>query len=293
VNGPGIAIPRGGKAPVCLALPGCGTALGVVAGALEVLASSYRFEAVGGTSGGGLVALALATGMTPRDASEIGAMILVRKDLLDHHMPFIDEKTGLFRGQKIEGILQDIFGNARMGDLQTPARVTVSSMWTRKPAVVCSVAHPDVLVWRAARATMSIQRFFSLSRLRSDNARTYGDGGLLLNVPSGLWDDRVAATMTLRFARHERTHTVQELIRNADGDGPGEVRPVRNTLDVDIASFSMMLNGSASSWPSRKTSSFEVILDDDADALSFGLKLAEVERRRQAGMRSARLFLSR
>ena len=128
--------------------PGCGTALGVVAGALEVLASAYRFEAVGGTSGGGLVALALATGMTPRDASEIGALILVRKDLLDHHLPFLDEKTGLFRGQKIEGILQDIFGNARMGDLQTPARVTVSSMWTRKPAVVCSVAHPDVLVWR-------------------------------------------------------------------------------------------------------------------------------------------------
>lgn len=265
---------------------------------MEVLDPIFQFNAYGGTSGGGLVALALAKGMTPRQVSDMCDQILQRKDLLDFQfqIPLIGSKTGVFKGAKIDALLQEVFGKtACMGDLKKPARVTASSMWTKRASVVCSVAHPDVLVWRAARATMNIEGMFELVRLREDNARTYGDGGAGLNVPGGLWDDHEGATVCVRFARQQKPYSIAELIQSANGDANGdEAVPVRNEKDVLAATFDIAMDSSSAAFPCRKPQQryLELAIDCNGDSLKFGLDRDEIVKRRQTGIDAARRFVA-
>lgn len=289
--------PKLPKPRVCLALPGAGTALGVIAGALEVLDDpatdgGLLFVAVGGTSGGGLVALALAHGLVPSQISKMLDGFLQRKDLLDKSFNPFDQNPGLFRGAKIEGFLKDVFGaKTKLGDLHIPARVCVWDSWIREPAVLCSDKHPDVLVWRAARATMAIEFFFDLVRVRPDNARLYGDGGLVLNVPYGLWDDRPEPTIGMRFSDQHPTFDVHALIETGKGNTvpASGVQPVRSYSDLVPAVTKTLLSTASAAWPSKKTGGLfqEVVLETDANALEFGLAPTEIARRRQHGRLSA------
>ncbi len=279
------------RLPACLALPGAGTALGVVAGAVEEIARAFDIRAAGGTSGGGLVALALAFGMPPKNISEMCSRFLARKDLLDVGMPW-DGGTGLFRGKKIEGVLRDIFGNTRMGNLTKPARVGVASLWTRRVGVVCSEKHPDVFVWRAARATMAIEGVFDAVRLREDNARLYGDGGVGLNVPAGIWDDRAERTIVVRFTHQQPVHTIAALTAAVEGGADAALyAPVRSRADVPAAAFDLMMDAASASFPSRKQGNIEIVLDSDADGLKFGLTRDEIDARHADGVMSARAAL--
>jgi predicted acylesterase/phospholipase RssA len=284
------------KTNVCLALPGAGTLLGVIAGALEVLEDDgeLEFVAVGGTSGGGLVALGLALGMTPSDITLALSTLLQRRDLLDKGWPF-DQNPGLYRGARIEGFLQEFAGkHTRMGDLKLPARVCAWDSWIREPVVIDSEAHKDVFVWRAARATMAIEFFFDLIRIREDNARLYGDGGLVVNVPHGLWDDRPEPTLGFRFSDQLPAFDIGKLIANGGGNTSTErVEPVRTWAQLVPAVAKTALSTASASWPSRKAAvggaGFqELVLDTDANGMQFGLTPSEIARRRQQGRLSAK-----
>lgn len=273
----------------CLVLPGAGTALGVVAGAVEAIGKVHTFAAVGGTSGGGLVALALAFGMEPRAVSELVGKMLQRTDLLDKGWPF-DASPGLFRGKVIEKLLRETFGDARMRELKIPCRVCVVDLATGKPAIVDSVVHGDVLVWRAARATMAIEFFFDPIQLRADNARTYGDGGLALNVPAGLWDDRTESTICLRFAHQVARLDLATLIQNANGDAHyKEADVVRTWSQLAAKALAVAMHVAAGTLPTAKpgTNFLEVVLHSDGDGMKFGLTEAEASKRRVEGIRSA------
>ena len=282
------------KVRAYLAAPGAGTALGVINGGMCALWPWFEFIGYGGNSGGGLDALAYASGMTPEEVSQELAKFLVRKDLLDLGLPW-EGGTGLFRGKKIEACIKDIFGEkTKMGDLKYPARVAVACMWTRKVAVVCSQAEPDIEVWRAARATMSIQRFFDAVRLRPDNARLYGDGGVGLNVPAGIWDDKPEPTVILRFAGQQPVHSIQRLIANArGGSNPNDVKAVRTGPDVTIASFDLLMDAASAAFPSTKQGNFEFVLPDHFDALKFGLSPGEVVEREAAGLKGVAVQIPR
>jgi predicted acylesterase/phospholipase RssA len=267
--------------------PGAGSALGVVNGAMASLWHWFEFLGFGGTSGGGLDALAYAFGLSPAEVRAELAKFLVRKDLLD--VSFFGGGTGLFRGQKIENCIKDIFGEKlRMGDLKYPARVSVADLWTRHIAIVDSVRHADIEVWRAARATMAIERFFDAVRLRPDNARLYGDGGVGLNVPAGMWDDKPEPTVVVRFARQQPVHTLERLMANADGGAnAADVRRVTTGPGVTVAAFDLLMDAASAAFPSRKTGNFEIVLPDHFDALKFGLAPEETTAREHAGMTAA------
>lgn len=279
---------------VCLSLPGAGTALGVVAGAVEVLAERYDFAAVGGTSGGGIVALGLAYGLTPAQIVGLAQTMLTRKDLLDKGWPF-DQSPGVFRGRVIERLLRETFGErTTLGDLGLPCRVTAWDSWTRMPVMLDSRAHPDVLVWRAARTTMAIEFFFDLVRVREDNARLYGDGGLVLNVPHGMWDDRHEKTIGLRFSTQDATPSIHDMIERGRGNtDTARVHPVRGWADLATAVARTAVDGLCGTWPSSKTDFSEVVLDSDADGFAFGLSPSECDRRANHGRLSARRWLAR
>lgn len=282
------------REPACLALPGAGTLLLCLSGALEVLSERVVFTHVGGTSGGGLVALALAKGLSPSQISSLLSDLLQRKDLLDKGWPF-DSSPGIYKGDRIAGFMRDVFGDDLcMGGLHTPARVCVVDTWTRKPAVIDSREHPEVPVWRAARATMAIEFFFDLVRLREDNARLYGDGGLILNVPHGLWDDVPdLPTVSLRFRHQQRSFSVAELIENGRGNAnPSRVKQVRSWSDLVPAVAGTCLDAASASWPSNKGPDLhEVVISTEHDGMKFGLSGAECQQRVMNGRQSARRFL--
>lgn len=281
------------KNMACLVLPGAGTRLGAVAGAVEVLSEHVFFEAFAGTSGGGLVALALASGMTPKEVSALCTSVLVRTDLLDTGIPLIDNGPCLFRGRKIDAILQGVFGAKLMGNLKFPARVGVASLWTKRVCLVDTVWHADVPVWRAARATMSIEGVFDPIRLREDNARTYADGGAGLNVPAGAWDDRTARTIVVRFKEQQPVHNLTDLLTAANGGSDSAtVEAVRSGPDLIAASFEVMMGAASAAFPSTKKDTLEVVIESTGDGLKFGLSKDECERRRQHGITSAQRQLT-
>jgi predicted acylesterase/phospholipase RssA len=278
-------------------MPGAGTAGGVIVGAVKELSTVFSWTAFAGTSFGGLMALFMATVKTADAAINLVGGILQRKDLLDKGMPWDGlGKPGLFRGNVIEKIMKDTFGEKlKMGDLKYPARVGVAALGIGRSALVDSVRHADVLVWRAARSTMAIEFFFDPARLRADNARTYGDGGLGLNVPFGAWDDRPEMTVGLRFSHHEK-NTLENLLFNADGDAHYKSYERVDTYpDLLRASFNVSMATAAASFPSKKTGDrfFEVVLESDADGMKFGLSHAEAAVRVQSGILSGRRALAR
>ncbi len=277
--------------PACLVLPGAGTRGGAVVGAVEVITQYRSIEAYAGTSFGGLAALFLASGRTPGELSAMTTKMLMRTDLLDMGIPLINTGPGLYRGTKIEELLQsdEVFGKMKMGDLKHPCRVGVSSLWTGRVGLVDNVWHKDVLVWRAARCTMGIQGFFDPARLREDNARTYGDGGAGLNVPAGAWDDRTAQTIVVRFTEQQPVHTLGNLLTamNGNSDIP-TVKSVRTYPEMLAATFNVLMGAAASSYPSTKRDTKEIVITSDADGLKFGLSREECERRRMHGIASAK-----
>lgn len=286
----------GTKVPAFLALPGAGTMGGALGAAVERVSRRFEFLGVGGTSAGGLEALALAYGLTPIEVSDLWSKMLVRKDLLDSSFPWFGQ-TGAFRGKVLEKLLKETFGEkTRMGDLKIPCRVAVASMWTTRAAVVCSKRHADVEVWRAGRATCSIQMVYDNVRLRPDNARTYGDGGAGLNVPAGIWDDREEPTVVLRFKSQQEPHTLAELLEGADENSfPKEVEPVRNWVDATKASAALLMDAANAAFPSRKPAGrlIELVLDVEGDSLKFGLEPGEEQRRKRAGALAADMALSK
>jgi predicted acylesterase/phospholipase RssA len=281
------------KVPACLTAPGAGTALGVVAGALESLELYFDWRAAGGVSGGGLIALAIAKGMTPQQASSLASEILQRTDLLDKGWPF-DEKPGLYRGKVIQDLFRKKLGDKTcMRDLKMPARVVAVDLAVSMPCIIDSFTYPDVELWRAAYATMAIEFFFDPIRLRENNARTYADGGLIVNVPSGLWDDWTALpTVALRFHRQHPTTSLQALINNANGTAHYEkAKVVRTWNDLVPAAFNTSMNAACMSLPCLKPreKSAEIVLQTAADGMKFGLSEAECEARQKEGRDSVRL----
>lgn len=271
------------RTPICLALPGSGTLMGVIAGACEVLEDRYRFTHVGGTSGGGVVALGLALGMPPGRLSEMVSSILIRKDLLDKGWPF-DQRPGLFKGQVVEQILKDVFGKKRLRDLKIPSRVTVVDVSAEAPAIIDSVEHGDVLAYRAARATMAIPGLFDISPVHEDNPlRLAGDGGLALNQPSGIWDDKVDPTLALRFTTPV---TLADLIARGHMRD-GHKKTVKTWTDLAFSTAGVLLGTANTTLQSNKVDYTEITLSSTGDGMKFGLTKKEVEQRRQEGRQSA------
>lgn len=278
--------------PACLVLPGAGTRLGAVAGAVEVLWNHFHFLVFAGTSGGGLVALALASGMSPHDVSDLCTRVLMRTDLLDLGVPLLDGGPAIYRGHKIRELLKEVFGEMAMGQLRYPARIGCSSIWTEKVGLVDSVRHKDVLVRDAAYATMAIEMALDPARIRHDNARTYGDGGAGLNVPAGAWDDEAAQTIVIRFKEQQPVHTIASLLRAMDGDADADVvHSVRTAPELAAASFGICMGAASAAFPSKKADTVEVVITSDADGLKFGISREECLRRRLHGVTSAQKWV--
>lgn len=283
------------KPTVGVAYPGCGTLLGAVAAVHKELHGYFNILP-GGTSGGGEVGLAHGSGLSPDEIIDFSDEVLTHKGLKDIGYPW-QGGTGLYRGNKIENILKGIYKDKTYADMKFRTRITAASLWTRRVGIMDSVRHSELKLWRVGRACLAIEGFFDAVRIRDDNARLYGDGGIGLNVPAGIWDDYPQMpTIVVRFSRQQQSHSVEELMQNMDGgDDYKDAEAVRNHVDMPAASFELLMNAASASFPSRKHPSLvhEVIISSDSDGMKFGISEEENRKRKDDGKVSAKIAIAR
>jgi predicted acylesterase/phospholipase RssA len=284
------------RTPAALTLPGGGTAGNVIAGAVETLVHDFDFQVFAGTSFGALLALFLAKGMTAKSASEIVTEMLQRDDLLDKDWNPFDNSPGLYKGEVIRRLIRKELGEStRLKDLKYPVRIFAVDLATSEPCMFDSIQHGDVLAWRVGAASSAIEFFFPPIRARGNNARTYGDGGLAINVPSGAWDDRPnLPTISVRFEHQHAELNLQQLMDAADGNRhEKKAKVVRTWVDLVPAAFNTAMNIASSSLPCRKPREKfgEVVLESEfasnGGGITFGLSIEQCMKNRVDGQRSA------
>lgn len=259
-----------------IVMSGSGTLIPCHGGAVDVLIDKYRPVAWGGASGGGILALAFASGKSVADVKTLCEELLTGKGLLDRSLwPF--DRFGINKGDRIRGLLGEAFGQTRMGDLKTPCRVVVCDLWTRKRHVVDNLTDPDVLLADAGRCTMAIPLFFKAARLRPNNARLFVDGGTVDNFPHGVFDDISAPTVGIRFAGQDNEEPI----------------PVRSVEDYAKALFDLRQDAANGCNPSTKPLSSVLKIRTKSDGMRFDLDKNEVRARWEDGRRSAVEFLKR
>lgn len=258
--------------PAYLVFSGSGPLLPCHVGFYDAVCRKYHPVGAAGTSGGGAMALAVCSGMSITDVQQLCIELFTRGDLLDLSLwPF--NRFGIYKGEKILGALQRIFGNMRMCDLIMPCRVIVCDLWARKTVVVSNESHPLVKVCDAAYATMAVPIAFRAARLSKSDKRLYVDGGASANFAMSTFD-------------HDRiTPTIGSIIRGKKDD---EVRPVNNLADYAAALFDLRSDAANDSMKSSKANSLVVTIETSGSILDFKQTPEQVQALCQEGYSAAR-----
>jgi predicted acylesterase/phospholipase RssA len=150
------------------------------------------FDLIGGTSTGGLIALALAKPPEGQSQESVAQAILA---LYKQQGPTIfGRPRGLlgnlfwpkYDATPLEKILKDFFGETRLGQATTPVLVTYYDMGTRSVSWLTSWDHPDCLMREAARATSAAPTYFAPVFFPTSPDRPFVDGGMFANNPAGV-----------------------------------------------------------------------------------------------------------
>ncbi len=159
-----------------------------------------RFNLFCGTSTGGIIALALASG---KPASEVVDLYkALGKQVFGNRYPFARAWRAVrslfvsrYGNVALRGALKDVFGDLRLGDLRARGRyivVPAFSLTSGGPRVFktnhCAelTAHDDYLVRDVALATSAAPTFFPIASIRSPSGamERFVDGGVYANNPT-------------------------------------------------------------------------------------------------------------
>jgi predicted acylesterase/phospholipase RssA len=256
---------------------GSGSRLPAHAGAYSVLSKFAPGLGFAGASGGGLIALSLASGM---DLNRLNAMLVefLTQDLLDLSLTPWD-RFGLYKGDKIYRLLTDVFGDQTMRDLQKPCRITTASLHKRQRVLVTtnkSDKNSKALVRDVAACTIAIPIFFKARRLFPNDGTLYVDGGTVDNFPVGVFDLFPAPTYGLRFVESDDT----------------VAKPVRNLAQYAAALFDLRQDAANQFTPSIKSNTQIVDLHTKHDGLDFKMDPTDVMQVWDDGAQSAMSWLS-
>jgi NTE family protein len=162
-----------------LVLSGSGTKFPVFAGALKRLEEEgCRVVEVIGTSGGSIIAAAIASGMNADQIIDLCKKIMPRlASLVDFSMfrPLTDH--GFVGGKKISQELSKHFVKT-LGQTKIPLHITATNFDNESLEIFSTTTHPTLEVYRACRASISIPLYFVPEVINGD---LYVDGGIKAN----------------------------------------------------------------------------------------------------------------
>lgn len=157
------------------AISGAGTLAGLHVGALAALWPHVRPERIVGTSAGSIVGACAAMGKQPSEMHDI----VVHANYAE--LIPIDWLEAPLRGyaasaRNVTAFLRELTEDQLLGDCEIPLTCIASDMWTGHPATFSTAANPDMPIWQAVLASMSIPDVFPMFEGR------YVDGGVMCNL---------------------------------------------------------------------------------------------------------------
>jgi len=157
------------------AYSGAGTLAALHVGATAAIWSYARPEYLDGTSAGAIVAALIALGKTPSDLKTI--VLDADYGRLIPMNPWLAPFRGYLASNKpVIAWLRELTEDQTLGDCQIPFVAVTSDLWTGRTATFSNKEHPDMPVWQAVLASMSIPDVFPAWQGR------YVDGGVMCNL---------------------------------------------------------------------------------------------------------------
>lgn len=163
-----------------------------------------------GTSTGGIIALALAAGLSPSQCVDLyrknGKEIFSSRGVLDTIALGLDEVWRAdYAADGLRKVLEQNLGDRRLGDLQKDVLIPAFDLRNWRPKFFDRKHDANVRVVDVALATSSAPTYFPAHGWVVGNGVTcYADGGLYANNPS----DSAIAYATARGVRAEEIHMI-------------------------------------------------------------------------------------
>ena len=157
------------------AISGAGTLAGLHVGAVAALWPHTRPKSLDTTSAGSIVGACMATGRQPSEMHQIvtGADYarLIPIDWLEAPLRGYAAST-----RNVIAWLRDLTRDQVLGDCEIPLTCITSDLWTGRATTFSTEANPDMPIWQAVLASMSIPDVFPIFE------RRYVDGGVMCNL---------------------------------------------------------------------------------------------------------------
>lgn len=261
------------REPIDLVLSGSGTLLPCHIGAWQALLEHrYEVRRVAGTSGGGIVAAAIAFGWDPDRALKLAKEFLAG-GLLDSSWWFFD-RWGMHKWEKIRDLLRRELPY-KMGDARMELRVMVVDIETQQPVEIRSSEHRQLHTSDVLAATSAIPAFAKV-RTIPGLPGTFVDGGVATNFAMGTFDD----------VPGRRTVGVRLV-------GTPKRKKVTSTKEWAAAVIGSMHDAANKSYVSRKRWANVIPVSSKGDGMDFELSADEVHALYLEGYEAAREWCER
>lgn len=257
-----------------LVLSGSGTLYPVHAGAIIRLAEAgYEFEAVAGSSGGALIAGALASGYKPND--EVSKLLkltapaknnLIRPSLLN----FIF-KWGFIKTKRIEEMLDKYMAN-KLGQSVIPVHIVTANIETKEAKIWNSIEHPNMKFSDALVASMSIPLVFEPKEIDGD---IYVDGGVASNYALDIFGTG-KDVIGLRINQIEARECKKE---------------ISNIVDYGMAIIETMIESSIKEHLDDAVYARTIFLDTTEHSLNFNMTDSDIDKMIKEGYDSVDKWL--
>lgn len=259
---------------VKLVLSGSGCLYPVHVGAVLRLAEAgYEFEEVCGTSGGSIVAAALASGYPAN--SELIKMVKktlpAKGGLIDLSIFTLVFNWGLIKGDKIEKTFDKYFVK-KFSECKIPLHVVTTNLDKQEVRVFSNKTDPNMSISHAVRASMSIPGVFAPVKI---DGELHVDGGLMANYFLDLFGNGTDV-IGLRF-------------KSVSDDKKGT--KVKNPIEYIQRCIDSLIMGSTNEHIDDATFARTILLESKHNGMDFNMTDSDVDEMIEEGYRSADKWL--
>jgi NTE family protein len=241
-----------------LVLSGSGTLYPVhIGGILRLVEDNYEIIEVCGTSGGALVAAALASGYKANKelVKIVKQTIPSKHGLLDFSLISLLKDWGFIKGDKIEKMLSKYLVNS-LGDAKIPIHIVTVNLDRRVHKIFSSKNDPGMSMSKAVRASMSIPGVFAPVII---NGERHVDGGISANYFIDMFGEG-EDVVGLRF------HS-----------SAGEYKKIENVKDYVSATIETMLESNMREHIEDAIFARTIILNSKYSGLNFRITDKDVD----------------
>lgn len=162
--------------PIKIVLSGSGTRYPMLAGGVAKLQEIYDITEICGTSGGAIVASAVAMGYCGNELKQLILDTNIKdNNLIDFSLLSLFFDWGFIKGDKIYRMLKKTLNNAKFKDTKIPLHIVTTNIEKQCMKVFNTQSDPDISVALAVRASMAIPGIFNPVKINGD---LHLDGGV-------------------------------------------------------------------------------------------------------------------